>query len=249
MKAIITDLDDTLLRYDKTISKYTMETLEKCKDQGIKLFFATARGDTINDVVPIELFDGYVSNNGAFAIYQGEEIYKRVITPTIFLPFLKTISGLDIKASAQTGIVSYTNYDFSTMWNGTYIMTNSFDNIDEEVEKICILIETPEQREIIASCLPSNLNVHFTKDNLALIMNSEATKLRALSSLLNYLKISFKDTVAFGDDINDLEMLQAAGYGVAMGNALPEIKQIADFVTEDCDNDGLALVLDRKLRR
>ena len=53
--------------------------------------------------------------------------------------------------------------------------------------------------------------------------------------------------MAVGDGGNDLELMRAAGFSVAMGNALPEVRDIADAVTEDCDHDGCALALERWL--
>jgi hydroxymethylpyrimidine pyrophosphatase-like HAD family hydrolase len=67
IKMIVTDLGDTLLRTDKTISKYTTNTINEVRDQGIKIVFATARGACTKSLIPYELFDGYVLMNGAKA--------------------------------------------------------------------------------------------------------------------------------------------------------------------------------------
>ena len=68
---IVTDLDDTLLRTDKTISEYTTSILRRCSERGIKVAFATARGHPEN-VIPVDCFDGRIMCNGAVVIADGK---------------------------------------------------------------------------------------------------------------------------------------------------------------------------------
>ena len=62
--------------------------------------------------------------------------------------------------------------------------------------------------------------------------------------MVNYLGIRMEDTMAFGDGGNDIAMLHAVGTGVAMGNAAPEVRRAADFVTTPVDEDGIALAFE-----
>lgn len=71
------------------------------------------------------------------------------------------------------------------------------------------------------------------------------TKGSGLRELCEFLNIDLAETVAVGDAHNDIEILQVAGVGVAMGNSIDEIKKIADFVTLDNDNDGVAAAVDK----
>ena len=71
-------------------------------------------------------------------------------------------------------------------------------------------------------------------------MNDKASKARALSAVLERLSISLEDTIAFGDDVNDMEILEKCGRGIAMANALDDVKLVADGICGDCDSDGLA---------
>ena len=72
------------------------------------------------------------------------------------------------------------------------------------------------------------------------INSRDATKGVALQKLAAYLSIPIAQTMAFGDDRNDITMLEEAGIGVAMGNAGEEVKRAADYVTDDCNNSGVA---------
>lgn len=69
------------------------------------------------------------------------------------------------------------------------------------------------------------------------------SKADALRALCAHWGIGTEDTLALGDGDNDLEMLRAAGLGVAMGNASAEVRRAAGFVTEDNDHDGAAHAL------
>ena len=86
----------------------------------------------------------------------------------------------------------------------------------------------------VTSSLPNNIEVN----------SRLADKGRALLVLAERLGIRREETMAFGDGINDLTMIGAAGTGVAMGNACPEVKKAADLTAPDCDHDGVARVIE-----
>ncbi|MBQ7565482.1 MAG: HAD family phosphatase, partial [Oscillospiraceae bacterium] len=80
------------------------------------------------------------------------------------------------------------------------------------------------------------------------INSKDATKGVAIQKLAAYLGLELSQTMAFGDDTNDVTMLRAAGIGVAMGNAADAVKAAADFVTDDCNHSGVAKAIRRFLR-
>ena len=238
-KAIVMDLDDTLLRYDKTISDFTIRTLKACSASGIKLIYATARGESAQRLTPQNLFAGRIQYNGATACVNGEMIYNQQIEAIIYRPFLQKMNQLNLRSSAEIDGTQYSNYDVPAKWEWTSIRSD-FTDVSEPAEKLVIRVDTPADAEQITRHLPEQLYAHFTKDSLALIMSKKATKLQALSAVLQHMGIDFSEVIAFGDDINDMEMLAACGIGVAMANALDEVKQIANQICGDCDNDGVA---------
>ena len=76
------------------------------------------------------------------------------------------------------------------------------------------------------------------------IISSDGGKKNAMLEIIRRYGIRPEETIAFGDSENDLEMLRTAGIGVAMGNGTPEAKAAADYVTADCDEDGLQKALE-----
>jgi len=76
-------------------------------------------------------------------------------------------------------------------------------------------------------------------------LHEEAGKSKAVAALADHWGISIKDVVAFGDDTNDIDMLRHCGIGVAMGNAIDEVKSAADDICDTNENDGIAKWLEK----
>jgi len=84
-----------------------------------------------------------------------------------------------------------------------------------------------------------------TQYNAIYISSGEATKQHAVLKFAELVKISTKEIIGVGDHYNDFPLLIACGFKVAMGNAVPELKEIADYVAPTVEEDGLALVLNK----
>jgi hydroxymethylpyrimidine pyrophosphatase-like HAD family hydrolase len=76
-------------------------------------------------------------------------------------------------------------------------------------------------------------------------MAKGVSKGHTLAKLAEQRGYSRDEVIAIGDGLNDVEMVQWAGLGVAVANAVPELRDIADFVTTSCDEEGVAQVIDR----
>ncbi len=92
---------------------------------------------------------------------------------------------------------------------------------------------------------PLNLSISFAEAFNLEMSPANITKGSGLRELCEFLKLDLAEAVAIGDAYNDAEILQTAGVGVAMGNAIDEIKKLADFVTLDNDNDGVAAAIEK----
>ena len=71
------------------------------------------------------------------------------------------------------------------------------------------------------------------------MVEQEASKAEGLKRLCQYYGIGLGQTIAFGDSMNDYEIVREAGIGIAMGNSVEELKAVADYVTDDIDRDGV----------
>lgn len=129
--------------------------------------------------------------------------------------------------------------------------------LDDEVETFpqryqntenLLYTDSPISREEIQAIIGSDLRVvppSFSdpKPDQGEITISGVKKSLAIEQTAQKIGAELEDTIAFGDGANDVEMLRAAGIGVAMGNAIPEAKEAADFVTKDIDDDGIAYAM------
>ncbi|MDL2206422.1 Cof-type HAD-IIB family hydrolase [Eubacteriales bacterium OttesenSCG-928-N13] len=242
IRMIVTDLDDTLLRTDKTVSKATFDTFEACRQKGIKLVFATARGVSASKLVPLSMFDGWSIMNGAAAFADGQQVYACPIPPDAARPMLLALTERGVKVTAEVGDWHWPNFDMLHYWgDGMRFTQTDYVGFDKHADKLCIWLENPEQQLPIAQALlPEGLHMHVTKDDLGMVMHEEATKSRAVLAIAAHWGIPPEQIVAFGDDSNDVDLLQVCGTGVAMANALDDVKQAADETTLSCDQDGVA---------
>jgi len=241
IKMIVTDLDDTLLRTDKTISEFTRSVLSKCRNSGIKVAYATGRGESNAHVAPPEMFDGRISMNGAKARVGDMIIYNRPIPHLTVRSFLIACHKRGIKITSESGGWHYSNFTVSDKWP---FITNfsivDFKEHDMDAEKIYSVDLTGKDIDFIKETIPDSLHMVISRDGIMQIMHRDATKSNALRELARYWGIAQTEVVVFGDDLNDIDMLKYAGIGVAMVNALDEVKAVADCLCDSCDNDGVA---------
>lgn len=234
-------MDDTLLRTDKSVSQYTVDIINRVRERGIKFIFATARGASARLMIPYELFDGYVLLNGAKAYANNRLIYERTISADLFRPFLRELAKRNLKVAAEIEGVHYANFNVNEKWSyiHNFVITD-YLNISGCADKLYAIIEEPNQLDLITPVLPKELYLNLTRDNLAMIMHREATKFNGVLAVAKEFNIAKSEIIAFGDDINDKEMLEKAGLGVAMGNSIAELKMIADYICDTNNNDGVA---------
>ncbi|MCL1935456.1 MAG: HAD family hydrolase [Defluviitaleaceae bacterium] len=249
-KIIISDLDGTLLRSDKTISKYSVMILEKCKNEGYKLIFATARPPRdIYKYLPTQLKNEIViSYNGAMILENCNTIYRKTIDKNIVLEIIKISKNQGLnRICIEIDDKLYANFDATYYygWNPCEIVDfNELDFI--EVLKIIIFSDKTIQPEFIKK-IPTNCTGVITDNNSLLqIMNKDVSKWSAIKRVIDNFE-NIKDIIVFGDDYNDFDMIQNATIGVAMENAVPELKSIANFVTSSNDEDGVAVFLEKNI--
>ena len=221
VKMIVTDLDGTLLREDKTVSERTIDALQCCREAGIRIAFATGRGENSSKVVPAGIFDARILNNGALAIVGNDVVYNRFLVPEIIEPLLEVC--------VEFGLV------------------HGFSLHGSKIGKFWAFGCTPEISALIDARLDDDFYLTVTRDGLGMIMHKDATKSKAVAALAKQWGIASSEVIAFGDDLNDLDMLSYAGVSVAMGNALDEAKAVAGHICDTNDNDGIAKWLEENV--
>jgi hydroxymethylpyrimidine pyrophosphatase-like HAD family hydrolase len=104
-----------------------------------------------------------------------------------------------------------------------------------------------EQIRTIDEYITQDLYLEINNGMFGFIMNKNASKWLGIKELAEYFGIDIKNTIAFGDDMNDLTMIKNCGKGICMKNGLDEVKAIADDICEDNENDGIAKWLEKNV--
>ncbi|MDR1001928.1 MAG: HAD hydrolase family protein [Oscillospiraceae bacterium] len=248
IKLIVTDLDRTLLRSDKTVSPYTAEVLSRCRARGVKVVFATARpGNRVELLGIADLADMVIINNGAAVYKRGESVTEFGIEPHIVKElvgrFTAHYDGLKIWVVYSD--IAYTNCDISEYWEGS-IHSGLEELPDLLADKICIKAGGEMYREV-CDLLPQKLYAQLIRDPLIFIESKLASKWNSIRLLADKRGIETTEIAAFGDDSNDIEMLLNCGVGVAVANALDEVKSAADYICGSNDDDGVARWLEENV--
>ncbi|MCL2815898.1 MAG: HAD family hydrolase [Oscillospiraceae bacterium] len=251
IKMIVTDLDNTLLRSDKSISDYTVSILSSCQAKDIKVVFATARSTQASSKF-FEMFtpDIFIGYGGALA-YANEKVINRFdISADISFQLINDC----LKEPEITSILAI---------NESAAFTNRLDTLDSESShykytdftvknnqsylKISLRAANPGIVERIALNYPMCDMLRYTGEDLYRFANRSAVKWNAVNAVADYYNINTDMIAAFGDDINDLEMLKHCGIGIAVANAVDEVKAVADYICDTNDNDGAAKWLEEKI--
>lgn len=259
------DLDDTLLRHDLSVSRRNQEAVRLVEEAGVKVVLASGRSfgamETYLKLLQLDREGGYlISQNGSLVIEAGSR--KTVFQKCIEEGLAREI----LDWGYSRGLAMQNNQDDVLL--ATRI--NEYSRIDSRLTA-CPLVEVKDMDEflslplykIVIPGVPAQLSKleeeldalfgsrirHFrSKPYFLEIMPPHSDKGYALEELSARLGIPREGVVAIGDSGNDLHMIRWAGLGIAMSNARPEVKAVADWITSlDNEHDGVAEAIEKLL--
>lgn len=250
IKMVVTDLDGTLLKDDKSISHHTQTVVDQLRNKGIIFVVATARPiRAVKKFLPQVSYDAAIFHNGAVIMDQEILLEHFGITNPrkIICNILK--NNPYSKIAVESNDVMYSNFHAEEIWPGIeYIKTYDFQELEHlNAEKIIVEAHSIEEMKTIEKYIPDHLYILLSENRIATIHNKQSSKINGIKTLAKRYGIALSQVVAFGDDYNDIDMLQSCGIGVAVKNALPEAKKAADEITESNEQDGVARWLERYL--
>ena len=269
MKLIALDLDGTLLTTEKTLTPENEAALRRAAEAGAEIVPATGRffgaipdnvrtlpflryAITVNGAQILDVRSGYVLHRAEIACLRAVEVLEYLDTlPVIYDCYMDDWGWMTRSHYEQAADYAPHRHSLNLLRRlRTPVpeLKAYLTAVGHDVQKIQMFFRDPELRLremermrlrfpdlAVTSSIPGNVELN----------HCDAQKGAALRWLAAYLNLAPTQTAAFGDDLNDLSMLRAAGIGVAMGNACPEAKAAADYVTESCDENGVAKALDR----
>lgn len=268
-KLILTDLDGTLLRDDKSLSPANRAALVRAAAQGAEVVVATGRffGGIPRELLELPFLRYFILMNGAKVYDRREDrvLYRSEIPLAQAERVMDLLEPLDCTVDCYQNDVGwmerryFDHLDYYVTDPVSRAMVRSHrrpvDDLraqvragGDTVQKMQAYFPHLELRPRVMALLrretPGVVQSVSLPTNLELNA-AGATKGAALAALCRALGVDPLDTAAFGDGTNDVSMLAAAGVGVAMANGAPETRQAADLVTVSNQEDGVALVLDR----
>ncbi|WP_125981657.1 Cof-type HAD-IIB family hydrolase [Loigolactobacillus iwatensis] len=261
IKMIALDLDGTLLNSQKKISPRTVATLHRLQQQGLKIVLCTGRAiNAISDYLQqLNLMPAgeFVSTfNGALvrATLQKTPLLQINLAKSTMQPLFTfaqqvkwPVDVLDFEQVYHITDLGPSLYQ--AMNPNLKVVATTAAQLPEQHDYSKLVIATePKQINQALSSLPEELkagfNVASSRTNLLEFVPKTVTKANALDVLLTHLGWNRSNLMAFGDQANDLSMIAAANVGVAMANAIPAVKAVAEQTTLTNDQDGVAVFLD-----
>ena len=253
------DLDDTLLNDKKDISDYTVEVIKRAVSKGIIVVLATGRSfkgarkyyDRLNLATPIISCGGaVVADNNC------NELFNLPINPDIARKILIFAKENNVHAQIEnsTGYCFENHNKHSKQHEIFYGFPGDEipDLINKEniVASKVLIIGEPDNLDIIqpkAKKLFPELLVSRSLPSFLEFNNKESSKGAALQFLASYFSIEKENIIAFGDSDLDIQMFKYAGFSVAVKNASQKIKNLADYVTDSNNEDGVAKAIKKFL--
>lgn len=244
-KIVFFDIDGTLLDEEKKLPEDAVGAIRKLKESGVEPVIATGRAPYFFQPIAEKLgIDSWVSLNGAYVVYRGEEVYQR----TIPLEDLEKLVELSTRQGHPLVFEGKHNYYASEEGH-----TAVFDSIEslkvkhpevnpsfwrtESVYQVFLHCESHEEHAYPGE-LPNLRFVRWHKNAMD-VLTSAGSKADGIQALLTSLGIKPEEAVAFGDGLNDKEMLELVGLGIAMGNSHEQLLPFADYVTTRVDEGGV----------
>ncbi len=254
IKALFFDIDDTLIKRGKfEVEASAYQGICQAREKGIKIIISTGRAYSLmhEDIKNRIKADYYITSNGACI----NDTYGNAIAS---YPMKKETTEKIIEAFVEK------DYPFAFKFINSFRVYNRFKDFTDKYCNKAILIDNVQDdslkrdyhlthNEMPLDCFVYSDNFEATKifaqfDDIQYYSNkkdgsecwsNQANKGKSITRLVEKLNISLEECMSFGDGTNDIEMIKDCGIGVAMGNGQEQLKQVADYITTDIDDNGI----------
>lgn len=261
-KYVFLDIDGTLVDKGGRIPDSARNAIVKARANGHKIFICSGRSRCeMHDYIIEVGIDGIVGSAGAYVELDGKMIYHRPMTAAMNQRLLDYFESRGMCIFIETNEDLIVN-DIGLRYVENYIKECEANNepYDKAFFDLSVpLSEVDEPAKLAINKLlyvtteydpedvKNDLQDEFTVVDSAIALPGNSGELsepgmhkgRGIDIVVKYFGADIADTIGIGDGENDMEMLRSAGIAIAMGNAKPMLKDIADYVTSDIDKDGI----------
>lgn len=266
-KFVFIDIDGTLFDYNNhCVPASAKEALKAAKENGHELFICTGRPKPVVEASYLDLpISGIIYAGGGHIEINGKMIYSSIFPRKELMKTLDDFHQNQIEYSLEGLERNYYTEWMMNLFRDYFcegkndssemvckfrdqIVVKHMKEITEEdyhqVSKVDLFAKNDHRIHDYIANLPEILTGFVYSNPKGDIVEAEilvagTSKASGIDHVLDYFKGSIEDTIALGDSTNDLTMIEHAQIGVAMGNASEELKEKADYITKDVDDDGL----------
>lgn len=264
IKLITIDIDDTLVNTAKQVTPRVKAALQEATAQGVKVVLTTGRPlpgvqEYLDELGLNHQDDQYAItyNGGVVQTTNGEELGGKELAYSDYLRLREVADELGAYLQVETIDAAYTSAKEINYWASRenflikmLLIIKPVDEMDPNDHYVKFMFIGDEADiDSWRDALPADVKeayyiVKSTPQHLE-FMHKDATKGSGLLTLAAKLGIDRSETMALGDQQNDVTMIEAAGLGVAMGNAVPEVKAVADVETTTQNADGVGVAVEK----
>lgn len=238
-RAIVSDLDGTLLNAEHKIGDFTIETLRKLAAKGVDIYFATGRNlpDVKHIISKVDISEAMLAtSNGARANFlSGEQVFANYLPEQIAFELMNIdFDRTSVCLNSYQGDDWFINVDIEQLKKYHKDSGYSYQVVDfsqhhgRQTEKVFYIAKTPQDLEPIEQKIRAtygdSVYMTYSTPQCLEVMNNTVSKANALKQLVALRGYTLADCIAFGDGMNDVEMLASVGKGCVMGNADPRLK-------------------------
>ncbi|MDR1205652.1 MAG: Cof-type HAD-IIB family hydrolase [Peptococcaceae bacterium] len=258
VRLIALDLDGTLLRSDSSISERALRAIGEARARGVKVTVATGRmfATSVGYVKEIGVDIPFVTSQGAMIrTVDGKiishdpvpsEMARQVVDYALTHGHHVNVYVDDLVYVQKDGkIVQEYSAKFSYLYQVCDLLTLLEDRVPTKV----LILEDPAVMPALQASLnqlvEGKLHMVLSEPSFLEINHKDINKWKSVETIGGMYGIAGDEIMAIGDSLNDLEMVRDAGWGVAMGNAMEEVKRSARLLTESNDQDGAAKAIER----
>ncbi|MDT2660641.1 HAD family hydrolase [Enterococcus hulanensis] len=249
-KMVVFDIDGTLLGSNKKVLFSTLEASTRLKEQGHTLFVATGRSLLYaKPIIQLLGFQNYIVCNGAIGFVDHQQTFGNELAPADLLELLNRFSQEKVDAVIVTlnQLYRVSSFDLEKMRRAMSYVGGALPPVHNQAEALVYQVLAFYDHSLEQAIEPHFSTFDFVRwhDDGVDIIPTGGSKATTILELAGQLGFDREDILSFGDGLNDREMLQTSGIGVAMGNATLTVKKSADMITDTNDDDGIFNALKR----
>lgn len=249
IKIIFTDIDMTLFSHrTHKVPESAIKAIKELQEKGIKVFLCSGRNQYLirkTGILDIIHPDGLITMNGSNAIIDGKIIYRYPIPENVVDVMIKFSKRLKFGLTLIEENEGHINYvddrvisaheKYGTRFPQPRFYPDHYDRVVYQMIAFCDELDESLFLPHLKECKSARWDEYAVD-----IMLKDSDKAKGILAVLEYYGYNPDNAMSLGDNPNDIEMLQFTGTSVAMGNAVREVKAVADYITSDIDADGWA---------